>query len=135
MVQEPPNSVQHGIIDSGAGGPKFGDLHRTFWLQTPKIWWYRYETFIGISRGPDTVSQCRVSHNFPAIKQTTCPPSRTPGARKRGMTCAAGFGSCYCSTSCRRIPELQMKFFERQVTSRNNINWDCGHLESISPTL
>jgi hypothetical protein len=52
MVQEPPNSVQQGTIDIGAGGPKFGDLHRTFRLQASKIRWYRYETFIGISRGP-----------------------------------------------------------------------------------
>jgi hypothetical protein len=47
----------------------------------------------------------------------------------------AGFGSCNRSTSCRRIPELQMKIFERQVTSRNDINWDRGHLESISHTV
>jgi hypothetical protein len=52
MVQESPNSVQHGTIDIGSGSPIFGDLHRTFRLQTPKIRWYRYETFIGISRGP-----------------------------------------------------------------------------------
>jgi hypothetical protein len=28
-----------------------------------------------------------------------------------------------------------MKIFERQVTSRNDINWDRGHLESISHTV
>ena len=51
------------------------------------------------------------------------------------MTYPAGFGSRYCSTSCRRIPELQMKIFERQVTSRNDINWDRGHSESSSHIL
>src|ERR1700732_4472671 len=57
MVPKHLNSVQHGTIHFGSGGPKFGDLHRTSWPQTPKIWCSRYETSVPISWGPRVTVQ------------------------------------------------------------------------------
>jgi len=38
-IRHGPRTPKFGIIGIGAGGPKFGDLHRTFQLQTLKIRW------------------------------------------------------------------------------------------------
>jgi hypothetical protein len=53
MDQEGQDSVGQGTtIHVGPGGLKFGERYRTFRSQTPKIRWSRYQSSIGICRGP-----------------------------------------------------------------------------------
>ena len=52
MDQEGQDSVGQGTIHVGSGGLKFGERYRTFRSQTPKIRWSRYQSSIGICRGP-----------------------------------------------------------------------------------
>ena len=43
------DSVDQGTIHVCSGGPKFSER---YWSQTPKIWWSRYQSSIGICWGP-----------------------------------------------------------------------------------
>jgi hypothetical protein len=52
LDQEGQDSVDQCTIHVNSGGPKFGEWYQTFRLQTPKIRWSRYQSSIGISRGP-----------------------------------------------------------------------------------
>jgi hypothetical protein len=59
MDQEGQDSVGQGTIHGGSGGLTFGERYRTFRFQTPKIRWSRYQSSIGICRGP-RLPNCRI---------------------------------------------------------------------------